>query len=84
MNEPYLKRIHADKKPGKLDVYEIAEVIELVQHLLAPGGVIAAMKGLHPFEEIERIPPGYRVRQVHALSVPGLDAKRHLVLIERA
>ena len=63
---------------------EIAEVIGLVQHLLAPGGVIAAMKGLHPFEEIERIPPGYRVRQVHALTVPGLDAKRHLVLIERA
>ena len=65
-------------------VAEIAEVIGLVHHLLAPGGVIAAMKGLHPFEEIERIPPGYRVRQVHALTVPGLDAKRHLVLIERA
>ncbi|HYA47477.1 MAG TPA: 16S rRNA (guanine(527)-N(7))-methyltransferase RsmG [Burkholderiales bacterium] len=63
---------------------EIAEIIGLVQHLLAPGGVIAAMKGLHPFEEIERIPPGYRVRQVHALAVPGLDAKRHLVLVERA
>jgi len=63
---------------------EIAEVIGLVQHLLAPAGVIAAMKGLHPFEEIERIPPGYRVRQVHALTVPGLEAKRHLVLIERA
>ena len=63
---------------------EIAEIIGLVQHLLAPGGVIAAMKGLHPFEEIERIPPGYRVRQVHVLTVPGLDAKRHLVLIERA
>lgn len=63
---------------------EIAEVIGLVQHLLAPGGVIAAMKGLHPFEEIERIPPGYRVRQVRALTVPGLDARRHLVLIERA
>jgi len=63
---------------------EIAEIIGLVQHLLAPGGVIAAMKGLHPFEEIERIPPGYRVRQVHGLAVPGLDAKRHLVLVERA
>jgi 16S rRNA (guanine527-N7)-methyltransferase len=63
---------------------EIAEVIGLVQHLLAPDGVIAAMKGLHPFEELERIPSGYRVRQVHALTVPGLEAKRHLVLIERA
>lgn len=65
-------------------VAEIAEVIALVKHLLAPGGVIAAMKGLHPFEEIERVPPEFRVRQVHALAVPGLDAERHLVLIERA
>ena len=63
---------------------EIAELIALSAHLLAPGGVIAAMKGVHPFEELERIPPGFRVRQVRALSVPGLGAERHLVLIERA
>jgi 16S rRNA (guanine527-N7)-methyltransferase len=63
---------------------EIGEVIALVKHLLAPGGVVAAMKGIHPFEEIERIPPDFRVRQVHALAVPGLHAERHLVLIERA
>jgi 16S rRNA (guanine527-N7)-methyltransferase len=63
---------------------EIAEVIALAGHLLAPGGVIAAMKGIHPFEEIERVPAGFRVRQVHALAVPGLGAERHLVLIERA
>jgi 16S rRNA (guanine527-N7)-methyltransferase len=62
---------------------EIVEVIALSAHLLAPGGVIAAMKGVHPFEEIERMPPDFRVRQVHALSVPGLGAERHLVLIER-
>lgn len=63
---------------------EISEVIALSSHLLAPGGVIAAMKGVHPFEEIERIPPDFRVRQVHVLAVPGLHAERHLVLIERA
>jgi 16S rRNA (guanine527-N7)-methyltransferase len=63
---------------------EIAEVIAWVGHLLAPGGVIAAMKGVHPLEEIARIPSEFRVRQVHALAVPGLDAERHLVLIERA
>jgi len=63
---------------------EIGEVIALVKHLLAPGGVVAAMKGVHPFEEIGRIPPDFRVRQVHVLAVPGLRAERHLVLIERA
>jgi 16S rRNA (guanine527-N7)-methyltransferase len=39
---------------------------------------------VHPFDEIERIPADFRVRRVHALAVPGLDAERHLVLIERA
>jgi 16S rRNA (guanine527-N7)-methyltransferase len=63
---------------------DIAEVVALVKHLLEPGGVIAAMKGVHPFEEIERIPPEFRVREVRSLTVPGLDAERHLVLMERA
>jgi len=63
---------------------EIAEFIALTRHLLAPGGVFAAMKGVYPFEEIERLPPDFRLRQVHAFAVPGLEAERHLVLIERA
>jgi len=65
-------------------VAEIVEFIALTRHLLAPSGVFAAMKGIYPFEEIERLPPGFRVQQVHAFAVPGLDAQRHLVLIERA
>jgi 16S rRNA (guanine527-N7)-methyltransferase len=63
---------------------DIAEFIALTKHLLAPSGVFAAMKGVYPFEEIERLPPDFRLRQVHALAVPGLGAERHLVLIERA
>jgi 16S rRNA (guanine527-N7)-methyltransferase len=63
---------------------DIAEFIALTRHLLAPGGVLAAMKGVYPFEEIERLPPDFRLRQVHAFAVPGLRAERHLVLIERA
>jgi 16S rRNA (guanine527-N7)-methyltransferase len=84
------ERVESWRPAGKFDciisraLADIAEVIALVKHLLAPGGVIAAMKGVHPFEEIERVPPEFRVRQVHALAVPGLGAERHLVLIERA
>jgi 16S rRNA (guanine527-N7)-methyltransferase len=63
---------------------EIAEFVSLTMHLLAPGGVIAAMKGVHPFEEIARLPRDFRVTHVHRLAVPGLGAERHLVLIERA
>jgi len=84
------ERVESWRPVGKFDciisraLADIAEVIALVKHLLAPGGVIAAMKGVYPFEEIERVPPEFRVRQVHALAVPGLGAERHLVLIERA
>jgi 16S rRNA (guanine527-N7)-methyltransferase len=63
---------------------EIAEFIGLTRHLLAPGGVFAAMKGIYPFEEIERLPPDFRLRDAHSLVVPGLGAKRHLILIEHA
>ncbi len=82
-----LEAWHADEKFDCIisrAFAEIAEFIALAGHLLAPGGVFAAMKGVHPFEEIERLPPEFRVRQVHAFAVPGLDAERHLVLIERA
>ncbi|HEY6239584.1 MAG TPA: 16S rRNA (guanine(527)-N(7))-methyltransferase RsmG [Burkholderiales bacterium] len=63
---------------------EIAEFVTLTSHLLAPGGVLAAMKGVYPFEEVESLPPDFRLRGAHALAVPGLGAERHLVLIERA
>lgn len=62
---------------------DLGEFVSLAGRLLAPHGVIAAMKGLHPFEELERLPAGFRVSDVRALQVPGLEAERHLVLIER-
>ena len=52
-------------------------------HLALPSGVLAAMKGAYPEKEIAALPPQYRVRQVVRLQVPGLDAERHLVLMER-
>jgi 16S rRNA (guanine527-N7)-methyltransferase len=63
---------------------EVGEFVELSGRLLAPGGILAAMKGVHPFEEIERLPQGFTVQQVIPLRVPGLDAERHLVLVRKA
>lgn len=60
---------------------DIGEFVRMTRHLLAPGGTFAAMKGLHPYEEIEKLPPEYKVRQVLPLAIPGLDGARHLVLI---
>lgn len=49
---------------------------------LASGGVLAAMKGVHPDEELAQLPAGFRVLAAPAIDVPGLDAARHLILLE--
>jgi 16S rRNA (guanine527-N7)-methyltransferase len=61
---------------------DLGEFVGAAARLLAPGGTIAAMKGVHPHDEIERLPAGFRVREVLKLDVPLLDAERHLVLVE--
>jgi 16S rRNA (guanine527-N7)-methyltransferase len=53
-------------------------------HLCARGGVMAAMKGVYPHEELAQLPAAVRLRNVISLTVPGLDAERHLVLMEPA
>jgi 16S rRNA (guanine527-N7)-methyltransferase len=60
---------------------DMGEFVRVTRHLLAPGGTFAAMKGLHPYEEIEKLPTDCKVRQVLPLAIPGLDGARHLVLI---
>ena len=49
---------------------------------LAPGGRLFAMKGAYPDDEIARLPVGMRMVAAPALAVPGLDAQRHLVVME--
>jgi 16S rRNA (guanine527-N7)-methyltransferase len=63
---------------------DLAEFVRLAGHLLAPGGALVAMKGIYPYEEIAQLPAGWRVRETRELHVPGLQAQRHLVIIERA
>lgn len=62
---------------------ELADFITWSHHLLAEPGQFIAMKGIAPHEEIQRLPAGWRVRALSPLKVPGLDAERHLVFIER-
>lgn len=59
---------------------ELAQFIAVCRHLLAPGGVLAAMKGAFPRDEIERVPANADCREVHRLRVPLLEAERHLVI----
>ena len=63
---------------------DLKEFVTLTRHLLAPGGRWLAMKGLYPHEEIAALPDGVRVSANPVLSVPHLDATRHLIILEPA
>jgi 16S rRNA (guanine527-N7)-methyltransferase len=62
---------------------DLAEFALAAGKHVAPGGVLAAMKGVYPDEEIARLPQDWRLREAVTLTVPGLDAQRHLLMLER-
>jgi 16S rRNA (guanine527-N7)-methyltransferase len=82
-------RIEALDRPGRYAAITaralatLPQILTLGGHLLAADGVLLAMKGARPDEEIAALPPGWAVREVRPLRVPGLDAERHLVVIGR-
>jgi len=83
------ERVESWQKQDRFDVIisrafsDMDEFVRITRHLLAPGGMFAAMKGMHPYEEIDKLPPYCKVRQVLPLAIPGLEGARHLVLIGR-
>lgn len=58
----------------------LVDFLQRCRHLAAPSGVLAAMKGAYPRDELAQLPPGCDCRDVRRLKVPLLDAERHLVL----
>ncbi len=60
---------------------DLSEFVKVTRHLLAEGGEWLAMKGLYPDEEIAQL-KGARVRRHSSLDIPGLEASRHLVIME--
>jgi len=63
---------------------DLAEFVALAGRHVAPNGRLAAMKGIYPHEEVTQLPAGWRLQKTIALTVPGLGAQRHLLLIGRA
>jgi 16S rRNA (guanine527-N7)-methyltransferase len=63
---------------------ELADFIAACRHLVKPGGFFAAMKGLHPHEEIAKIPEDMRSESVVRLDVPLVAGDRHLVVCRAA
>jgi len=58
----------------------LADFIRLAGHL---SHRLLAMKGSIPEAEIEHLPAGWRLAKTVALFVPGLDAERHLIVLEK-
>ena len=61
---------------------DLQEFVALAGRLCRRSGVIAAMKGVYPHEELALLPSTYRLQDVLPLEIPGLSAKRHLVLMQ--
>ena len=62
---------------------DLADFVNLTAHLAGPETRILAMKGVYPADEIARIPAGFALERSTPLTVPGLDAERHLIIVKR-
>ena len=63
---------------------DLADFVNLSAHLAGPETRILAMKGVYPADEIARIPAGFALERSTPLTVPGLDAERHLIIVKRS
>lgn len=57
---------------------QIDDMIDQCKHLLCEGGVMLALKGKYPTDELTEL---HAEAIVHRLEIPGLDAARHVVCI---
>ena len=60
---------------------ELADFVNWTAQLLKDGGYWAAMKGVFPQEEIDRLPDFVTVEKVEEMHVPQLNAERHMVIM---
>lgn len=59
----------------------LADFVNLTQHLLAPSGQWAALKGVTPTEEISALPMFCKVTGIQTLQVPDLAAERCIIML---
>lgn len=56
--------------------------VAAAHHLIGAGGRLVALKGAYPHEELAQLPADLYVSALPALDVPGLDGRRHLVIVQ--
>ena len=81
------ERVEAWRPEEKFDAVisrafsDLAEFAGLALHLCSNTGLMLAMKGIYPHEELTRLPATVALQGVESLKVSSLDAERHLVLL---
>jgi len=60
---------------------DLPEFLRIAGRMCAENGTVATMKGVYPHEELAQLPPDFKLRRVERLSIPGLPAERHLLLL---
>ena len=60
---------------------DLANIVSKTTHLCSNNAIILAMKGRFPQQELEQLVQHGLIYEVHPLTVPGLDAERHVVKI---
>ncbi len=59
----------------------LQQIIDWTRHLLTSQSEIIAMKGQYPHQELKEIAGQDLNIDVHTVSIPGVDAERHIVCI---
>jgi 16S rRNA (guanine527-N7)-methyltransferase len=81
-------RIEAFRPHEKFDAVvsrafsSLGDFVRLAGHLVHDDGYLMAMKGKLPTDELDGLPPDFRCDHIVALRVPGVDAERHLLLLQ--
>jgi len=84
------ERVEAWSPDGKFNTVisrafsDLAEFLKLTGRLCESSGIVIAMKGVYPHEELAQVPETFFLQDVVALQVPGLDAERHAALLQPA
>ena len=61
----------------------IKDMLNGCQQLVTLDGFFVAMKGIYPAAELDAMPTNYCLIDCDVLQVPGVDAERHLITIQK-
>jgi len=87
--EPIQSRVEAHSPEVEFDAVitrayaSIEQMLSSCRHLVAPKGRFLALKGVYPEQELEAVSEDFSVLDSIPLQVPGLEAQRHVVKIEK-